>query len=576
MYKDQNQLLQALVAENLLTKDTAADLIARSQSAKKTPEELIMAENLVSEDQLASLESKLLSIPLADLKGRQIPKSVLEIIPQEVADNYQMVPFEKTGNEIHIGLVNPQNFKAIEAVEFLAQKANLKVRYFIISTGSFKAAFRQYQILGEEVKEALEGIAEQTAVTDLVNEPTQEMEEVIKNAPVSKMVLVIIRHAIDGRSSDIHIEPTMKDTKVRYRIDGMLRTSLVLPKYIHSAIVARIKVLANLKLDETRKPQDGRIRLTVEGRDVDFRVSTLPLFEGEKVVLRILDTNAQVPSLEQLGFNKIHIDIIKEAIQKPHGLTLLTGPTGSGKTTTLYTILTMLNQDGVNIVTLEDPIEYYISGVNQSQINTDIGYSFASGLRAILRQDPNVVMLGEIRDKETTELVVHASLTGHMILSTLHTNSAIGAIPRLIDLGAEPFLLSSIVNLLIAQRLARKVCPDCKTTTIIPETLLRKVKDQLVGIPPKYLEGIDTAKLTFYKGQGCPHCGNLGYQGRIAVAEVLNITSETREAINKGGDVSVIKKILEKEEYITLTQDCLIKALSGVTTLEEVMRIAQL
>ena len=442
MYKDQNQLLQALVAENLLTKDTAADLIARSQSAKKTPEELIMAENLVSEDQLASLESKLLSIPLADLKGRQIPKSVLEIIPQEVADNYQMVPFEKTGNEIHIGLVNPQNFKAIEAVEFLAQKANLKVRYFIISTGSFKAAFRQYQILGEEVKEALEGIAEQTAVTDLVNEPTQEMEEVIKNAPVSKMVLVIIRHAIDGRSSDIHIEPTMKDTKVRYRIDGMLRTSLVLPKYIHSAIVARIKVLANLKLDETRKPQDGRIRLTVEGRDVDFRVSTLPLFEGEKVVLRILDTNAQVPSLEQLGFNKIHIDIIKEAIQKPHGLTLLTGPTGSGKTTTLYTILTMLNQDGVNIVTLEDPIEYYISGVNQSQINTDIGYSFASGLRAILRQDPNVVMLGEIRDKETTELVVHASLTGHMILSTLHTNSAIGAIPRLIDLGAEPFLLS--------------------------------------------------------------------------------------------------------------------------------------
>jgi type IV pilus assembly protein PilB len=390
------------------------------------------------------------------------------------------------------------------------------------------------------------------------------------------MVLVIIRHAIDGRSSDIHIEPTMKDTKVRYRIDGMLRTSLVLPKYIHSAIVARIKVLANLKLDETRKPQDGRIRLTVEGRDVDFRVSTLPLFEGEKVVLRILDTNAQVPSLEQLGFNKIHIDIIKEAIQKPHGLTLLTGPTGSGKTTTLYTILTMLNQDGVNIVTLEDPIEYYISGVNQSQINTDIGYSFASGLRAILRQDPNVVMLGEIRDKETTELVVHASLTGHMILSTLHTNSAIGAIPRLIDLGAEPFLLSSIVNLLIAQRLARKVCPDCKTTTIIPETLLRKVKDQLVGIPPKYLEGIDTAKLTFYKGQGCPHCGNLGYQGRIAVAEVLNITSETREAINKGGDVSVIKKILEKEEYITLTQDCLIKALSGVTTLEEVMRIAQL
>jgi len=404
----------------------------------------------------------------------------------------------------------------------------------------------------------------------------KEMEEVIKSAPVSKMVLVIIRHAIDGRASDIHIEPTVTDTKVRYRIDGILRTSLVLPKYIHAAIVARIKVLANLKLDETRKPQDGRIRLTIAGRDIDFRVSTLPLFEGEKVVLRILDTTAQIPGLEQLGFNPIYIDLIKESIKKPHGLILLTGPTGSGKTTTLYTILTMLNQEGINIITLEDPIEYYIDGVNQSQIRPEIDYTFASGLRAILRQDPNVVMLGEIRDKETTELVIHASLTGHMILSTLHTNSAIGAIPRLIDLGAEPFLLSSVINLIIAQRLARKICPDCKKEVKVPPLLLKKAKENLAGIPAKYLEGVDVANPVFFKGEGCAHCGNLGYQGRVAVAEVITITPELREIINQGGDTTAIRKALVSQDFITIAQDCLIRALKGITTIDEVVRISQL
>ncbi|MFA6410907.1 MAG: GspE/PulE family protein [Candidatus Buchananbacteria bacterium] len=576
MYQDQNQLIEALVAAKLLTSETAADLQKKAKDRQKMPEDLIIEENLVAEDKIIEVKSKFLNIPLADLQGRQIPKKVLNLIPQEVAENYKMVPFEQEGNELHVGLINPQNFKAIEAVEFLAQKANLKVRYYIISNISFREAFRQYQILGEEVKEALAGINEEAGIAKSFTDESKEMEEVIKSAPVSKMVLVIIRHAIDGRASDIHIEPTMKDTKVRYRIDGILRTSLVLPKYIHSAIVARIKVLANLKLDESRKPQDGRIRLTIEGRDIDFRVSTLPLFEGEKIVLRILDTQAQVPALDQLGFNPIHIELIKEVIKKPHGLTLLTGPVGSGKTTTLYTILTMLNQEGVNIVTLEDPIEYYISGVNQSQINPEVGFSFASGLRAILRQDPNIVMLGEIRDKETTELVVHASLTGHMILSTLHTNSAIGAIPRLMDLGAEPFLLSSIINLVIGQRLARKICPDCKVQSEVPETIMKRIKEQIDSVPAKYLKDVKTDKLVFYKGQGCAHCGNLGYQGRIAVSEVIDVNNELRELINQGGDVTAIKKALAKQDFITLTQDCLIKALQGITTVEEVMRVSQL
>ncbi|NUM25532.1 MAG: type II/IV secretion system protein [Candidatus Buchananbacteria bacterium] len=580
MLRNQSQLVEALVAGNLLTRQAADDLLKKSSEVRKTPEELIIEERLITDKELLATKSKILNTPVADFQNKTIDKKVLNLIPKEVAENYQMIPFEKEGSELRVGLVNPQNFKAIEAVEFLAQKAGLKIRYFIISPTSFRLGLRQYQALGEEVKQALAGINEQQQVVEkTAEESLKEMEEVIKSAPVSKMVLVIVRHAIDGRASDIHIEPTTKDTKVRYRIDGILRTSLVLPKYIHSAIVARIKVLANLKLDETRKPQDGRIRLNIEGRDIDFRVSTLPLFEGEKVVLRILDSNAQIPSLDQLGFNSIHIETIKEAIKKPNGLLLLTGPTGSGKTTTLYTILTMINKDGINIVTLEDPIEYYVDGVNQSQINQEINYTFASGLRAILRQDPNVVMLGEIRDKETTELVIHASLTGHLMLSTLHTNNSVGAIPRLIDLGAEPFLLSSVMNVVIAQRLARKLCPNCKQETKVPELMMKKVKSELSQIPKKYLEGlegIDIDKPVFYKGAGCASCGNLGYQGRTAVSEILEITPEVREAINRGGNTIEINKMLKSQNFITLTQDCLIKALKAETTLDEVMRVSQL
>lgn len=576
MYKDQNKLLETLIGKGLLTLDAVEGLRKKALELKKTPEELILEEKLVNEENLNQVKAELLSIPAVDLKGKDIPQKVLKLIPHEVAENYQIIAFKKTGNELAVGLVNPQNFKAIEAVEFLAQKSNLKVKYFVISQGSFRDAFKKYQVLGEEVQEVLEGISAGVFKEGGEIAILSKMEEVVKSAPVSKMVLVIIRHAIDGRASDIHIEPSLNETRVRYRIDGILQTSLVLPKYIHSAVVARIKVLANLRLDETRKPQDGRIRLTIEGRDIDFRVSTLPLFEGEKVVLRILDTTASVPSLDKLGFSQIHIDLIKEGIKKPHGLFLLTGPTGSGKTTTLYTILTMLNQEGINIITLEDPIEYYISGVNQSQINPEIGYTFASGLRAILRQDPNVVMLGEIRDEETTELVVHASLTGHLILSTLHTNSAAGAIPRLINLGAEPFLLSSILNIIIAQRLARKICSDCKKEVTVPAPLLKRVKDQLATIPQEYMAGTDISKLKFWKGEGCAHCGNLGYRGRVAVAEVIKVTSPFSEIISQGAKPEEIEKELKKQNFITLTQDCLLKALNGLTTLDEVIRVSQL
>lgn len=571
------QLIEYLVSNNLLANVAAEGIKAEAAQSKKSVDDLILTQNLVNQEVLTQAKAKILKIDYADLRGKQLNKSVLNLIPQEVAENYEIISFERNENNVSVGRVNFQNFKAEEAVEFLAQKANLQVKYFLISPESFKSAFAQYQLLAEEAKEALAEVSEFTVIDQVKGKTVEKMEEVIKSAPISKMVLVFIRHALAGRASDIHIEPTTKDTKVRFRIDGILRTSLILPKYTHAAIVARIKVLANLKLDETRKPQDGRIRLNIEGRDVDFRVSTLPLFEGEKVVLRILDTASGVPELETLGFNKPHVELINHAIKKPHGLLLLTGPTGSGKTSTLYTILSMLNQEGVNIQTLEDPIEYYINGVNQSQVNPEVGYTFASGLRAILRQDPNIVMVGEIRDRETAELVVHASLTGHMILSTLHTNNALGSIPRLIDMGAEPFLLSSIINLVIAQRLARKICPDCKQEAEIPTLLLARIKEQLAGIPLKYLKEVDVKKIKFYKGQGCAHCGGIGYQGRIAVSEIIEVNNELREIIANGfKDNSAIDKVLKKQDFITLVQDCLIKALQGQTTLDEVMRVAQL
>ncbi|OGY42861.1 MAG: hypothetical protein A2729_03025 [Candidatus Buchananbacteria bacterium RIFCSPHIGHO2_01_FULL_39_14] len=576
MFKNQNQLIEALTQNNLLSQQAVFDLKNKAEVTKKSPEEIVLTEKLVNEEKLTEIKAKLLNIPCVDLRGVQIDRKILELIPREVAENYQIVSFARKGSEIEVGLTDAQNFKAIEALEFLAQKSELKVRYYVISVSSFAAAFRQYQLLGEEAREVLAGIGEHAAAVEVKEKELKEMEEVIRSAPVSKMVLVIIRHAIDGRASDIHIEPTLRDTRVRYRIDGILRTSLVLPKYLHAALVARIKVLANLKLDETRKPQDGRIRLMVDGRDIDFRVSTLPLFEGEKAVLRVLDTNMTVPTLEQLGLNDVHIELIKESIKRPFGLVLLTGPTGSGKTTTLYTILTILNQEGVNIVTLEDPIEYYINGINQSQINPEIGYSFASGMRATLRQDPNIMMLGEIRDKETTELVIHESLTGHLILSTLHTNNALGAIPRLIDLGGEPFLLSSVINLVIAQRLARKICPDCKKEVALSAPLLKKIKEKVGTIPPKYLKNIDQSKMTFWKGEGCARCGNLGYQGRVAVAEIINITREIRDIIDQGANINAIEKVLSKQDYIDLSQDGLLKILQGVTTVEEVMRISQI
>lgn len=565
--------------KNLISENEYLVLVDQAKKSGKSIEDLLISEGKVDPEQLTQIKGQLLHLPYVNLLEKSIPKNVLKIIPKKVSQNYQIVPFERVGDTVKIAMVDPQNYKAIEAIEFLAQEEKIHFDYYITSPASFRSVFKKYDILSEEAREAMESIEPIFGELESRREGEKEdIEETIKSAPVSKMVLVIIRHAIDGRASDIHIEPTMTETRVRYRIDGVLHTSLILPKYIHSAIVSRIKVMSNLKLDETRKPQDGRIRLTIDGKHIDFRVSTLPLYEGEKVVMRILEAEGGILSLAELGFNKRHVGVIERGIKKPHGLTLITGPTGSGKTSTLYTILSMLNQEGVNIITLEDPVEYYVNGINQSQIRPEVGYTFASGLRSILRQDPNIIMLGEIRDQETTELVVHASLTGHIVLSTLHTNDSLGAVPRLIDLQAQPFLLASIMNLVIAQRLARRICTYCRTPVDLPQDVVENTLREIEEIPEVYLKTISYQgnKPVFYKGAGCSKCGGSGYHGRIAIAEIVEFTEPLQQMIVSGFHISEVREELKKQHFITLRQDGILKSLQGIIALEEVYRVSQI
>jgi len=454
----------------------------------------------------------------------------------------------------------------------------LRVDYCLISSASFIYVVKQYKTLRKEVTTALESKAQEDAEA-LIRTKKQreiELEEITKTAPVAKIVSVIIRHAVEGRASDIHIEPLHQESRVRYRIDGILHTSLILPRSVHSAIVARIKVMAELKLDETRLPQDGRIRMTVNNKDIDLRVSILPLLDDEKVVMRILDVSQGAPTLEDLGFMGHELEVMKKNIAKTDGMFLITGPTGSGKSTTLFSILNKINQEGVNIVTLEDPVEYFIKGINQSQIKPEIGYTFASGLRSFLRQDPNIIMVGEIRDNETAELAIHASLTGHFVLSTLHTNDAMGAIPRLFDMKVEPFLLGSTLNIVVAQRLGRKICPHCKIEDKLPNDLLADIKQEISQIPAdllkKLLPKLDLKNLKFYRGKGCPRCGNIGYIGRVALAEVLDITDEIREIIKDENKILTIDNVKQSQLFTTIKQDGIIKVLLGLTTMEEVLR----
>lgn len=567
--------LDFLVQENLLEKEKAAQLGGESLPQLDLEERLIR-DKVFDPESLAEHKARFFALPYIDLRKVDVSKQVLQIIPQESLDYYHFAPFERQGDTLKVAIPDPTNLQALQALEFLGQKQNLQIQLFLASADSIQAALGRKQNLSLTVGEALQEFqTEQEATVKIQTSRTVEVQpSVIAGAPVIKIVDVLLSNAIEGGASDIHIEPSEKDVRVRYRIDGILHTALVLPKHIHAAVVTRIKILSNLKIDESRLPQDGRFHVETEHKKVDLRVSILPLIYGEKIVMRILDKTTSVPTLEQLGIRGKSLEWVLESMKKTHGIFLITGPTGSGKSTTLYSILSQVNSIAVNIVTLEDPVEYFIEGINQSQVNPEIGLTFQAGLRSILRQDPNIVMVGEIRDRETAELAVHTALTGHLVYSTLHTNDAIGAMPRMIDMDIEPFLLTASVNLVLAQRLVRKICPDCvHGGQSIPQDLKQEIAEIFKVVPKEYLEGLDENKLSLSQGKGCEKCDNTGYRGRMGIYEAFPVVPEIQDLVVAKAPSQKIFEIASRLGMITMRTDGILKALRGETTMQEVIRV---
>ncbi len=510
-----------------------------------------------------------------------IGKKVLSFIVDDIAQRYKMVAFAFSDNVYSIAMVHPQDIEALNVLRFLAQNKSVDIRVFLVSENVFLKMVGQYVGAERALDEAILSFESSDAADKKSLEAdTPEMKwEVLQDAPIAKLVQVIIRHGVDGHASDIHIEPVDNSYRVRFRVDGMLHASLVLPLDVGRAVVARVKILSSLKIDEKRKPQDGRFRFDEGGQIIDLRVSTFPVIEGEKVVMRLLDKSRGMGDLNTLGLMGRNYEVLTRKIREPYGIILMTGPTGSGKSTSLYAFLSILNQEERNIVTLEDPVEYFLDGINQSQVKPEIGYTFATGLRSILRQDPNVIMVGEIRDSETAELAIHAALTGHLVFSTLHTNNALGAIPRLVDMGIEPFLLASSLQVVAAQRLVRRICSHCKEIEVMSPVIIEKVRKALKVVSNEEADkyGVDLRKeLVFSHGKGCDECHNTGYSGRVAIHEAFEVNAQAQEIITeKKGAEAEIAKVAAAQGMLTLKHDGLLKALAGLTTLAEIERVTE-
>lgn len=508
--------------------------------------------------------------PFVDLEKIPIDSQAVGLISESITRRYQVIPyrFDPKESAIYIGTEDPFNTSIID---FLEKKTGKRIFLTLADKEQItKMIDLSYsQGLSPEVRDALK---EYSPEHGKELQATQVGNIQLQQAPIAKIVSTILDFSVKGRASDIHIEPEESRTKVRYRIDGILQEKLSLPKTIHEALISRIKILSEMKIDEKRIPQDGRFTFRSKNDEVDLRVSTLPTVFGEKVVMRLLKKTGGIPSLTDLGFGGPQLKELEEAIVKPYGIILITGPTGSGKTTTLYSILSRLNKPTVNIVTLEDPVEYQIAGINQVQINTQAGLTFSTGLRAFLRQDPNIILVGEVRDKETTQLAIQAALTGHLVFSTLHTNNAATAIPRLIDLGAESFLIASVLTAILAQRISRKICPYCKITYQASPEVTANIKAVLGHLFPKKYES-DPIKLS--KGKGCHECSQTGYLGRVAIFEILKVTAAINQHILHQESAEEIEKTAKKEGFIKMVEDGYLKVLDGVTTMEEVLRVAE-
>lgn len=571
-------LIEKLVDKKIITKEMATSLEYEVKTSGKTEEEMILDKNIISEDSLFKLKSEATKFPLREVNPEDVSLKILELIPEETAKHYSIIPLARIGNSLEIGMVYPEDLKAREALGFLSSHQKFDYKVFLIKISTFNSLLNQYKTLRREVGKALAELETELGAEKVEARPqtAAEIARLVEEAPISKVVAVLLRHAVDGKASDIHIEPGKEKLRVRFRSLGVLYSSLFLPIKIHPAIIARVKILSNLKLDETRIPQDGRFSAKIDDRDIDFRVSTFPTTLGEKVAIRVLDPRVGLKRFEDLGVSERNFGVIKREIQRPFGLILSTGPTGSGKTTTLYAILQILNGEAVNIVTLEDPVEYFVEGINQSQIKPELGYDFATGLRAILRQDPNIIMVGEIRDEESASLAIHAALTGHIVLSTLHTTNALGVIPRLIDMNIQPYLIPPTLRVAIAQRLIRRLCDNCKKKVKANDEATSLILRTIEEIPPESKKEIKISKpIYIWEPVGCTLCNRTGFSGRIGVFEVLEMTDKLVEITLKEPTESKLKEEAKRQGMITMLQDGILKVLNGETTMEEILRVVE-
>lgn len=553
-----------LQKEGVLTAEQVASIKLESINTGVNVETIIKTRRLAPMEKIVQARAEMLGIPFVKIEGKAIGSEILNFIPEGVARRYTLIPFQKDLDSISVAMADPLD---LQVIQFLEKKTGLTIkRYMALENDILNGINAEYsQNLTTEVASALKEVAPEVKIEP---DKQQDQAEVIREAPVANIVNQLLDFAVKSKASDIHMEPQETQTRVRYRIDGILHEKIILPKKVHEAVVSRVKIMSNLKIDERRLPQDGRFSYTFGGEDLDLRVSTLPTVHGEKVVLRLLPKSQKAPTLSELGIRAASLKMLDTQLLRPHGIILICGPTGSGKTTTLYSILSKLSTTRVNILTIEDPVEYQIVGANQVQVNQAIGLTFATALRSFLRQDPNIILVGEIRDTETADLAVQAALTGHQVFSTLHTNSAAGALPRLLDMGEEPFLVTSAVNAIVGQRILRKICTHCQVTYTPPPEIIENITKALGPLMPKQV-------VQLYKGNGCGNCGYSGYLGRSGIYEVLPMTEKIVKLVLARSSTDDIEKQAIEEGMITMKQDGYLKVIEGQTTLEEVLRVAQ-
>jgi len=581
MHASETELKTFIIDSGLVSKKEIDAAVAEAAEKGHSFSDTLLSRGALTEDALRRMQAYVYGIPFVSLKDHKIPLETLALIPEPIARTHNIIAYEKNGGSLEVAMLDVEDLPSIDAAR---KKTGLKILARLTDTESIKHALVQYQkSLKDEFGDLISTEAGKIRVvdTEAAEVSGEDLKKMAEDLPIVRIVDTLLRHAITQAASDIHIEPMETEVLVRYRIDGILHDAMTLPKNAAAGIVARIKVLATLKLDEKRLPQDGRFKMETDAEKVSFRVSTFPVFYGEKIVMRLLREGGQGFTLEALGFHGDGLERIHKTLRQTTGIILMSGPTGSGKTTTLYTMLDILNTPDVNIATIEDPIEYQMPRVNQTQVNPQIGFTFANGLRSLVRQDPDVIMVGEIRDAETASLAINAALTGHLVLSTIHTNSAAGAIPRLVDMGIEPFLLVSTIRAVIGQRLVRQLSDTKEAYTMDQKLRLKSSKEESFEAALRALkteglvkEATTLDEITFYhpKSTGEGKDAEDGYKGRIGIHEILTVSSAVRDVILHTGTTEAIENQAKKEGMMTMFEDGIYKAVRGVTSVEEVLR----